>query len=439
MSTSIRLFPVLALLCGAAAGAQTGSATADANMARALKVLRASPVMDGHNDLPWRIREDTIAPHDVDAYDLRKRTPGMTDLERLKAGHVGAQFWSIYIPGEPDDAAYRSNGAVSSKPGYARVQLEEIDIARRVIDKYPEFAFTPTADGVRSAMKRGKIASLLGLEGGHAIENSLALLREYYARGARYMTLTHNVTLDWADAALDSAKHGGLTPFGREVVREMNRLGMIVDLSHVSPGTMSAALDVTEAPVMFSHSGARALVDHRRDVPDSILARMPKNGGVVMVPFVNSFVSKAVKADDDVLDSITAATAKAHPNDRAAVQSAIATYRSTHPRPKATIGDVADVIEHVRKVAGVDHVGIGSDFDGITENVVGLEDVSTYPALFAELARRGWSDADLAKLADGNILRVLKANEEVAKRLQKTRKPSTATIEQLDRGVRPKA
>jgi len=434
-----RLLPVIALGWASAAAAQSGQPATDPNMARALKVLRASPVMDGHNDLPWRIREDTIAPHDVEAYDLRKRTPGMTDLERLKAGHVGAQFWSIYIPGEPDDPAYRSNGAVSSKPGYARVQLEEIDIARRVIDKYPEFAFTPTADGVRSAMKRGKIASLLGLEGGHAIENSLALLREYYARGARYMTLTHNVTLDWADAALDSAKHGGLTPFGREVVREMNRLGMIVDLSHVSPGTMSAALDVTESPVMFSHSGARALVDHRRDVPDSILARIPKNGGVVMVPFVNSFVSKAVKADDDVLDWISAATAKAHPNDRAAVQSAIASYRATHPRPKATIADVADVIEHVRKVAGVDHVGIGSDFDGITENVVGLEDVSKYPSLFAELARRGWSDADLAKLASGNILRVLKANEDVARRLQKTRKPSTATIEQLDRGARPKA
>ena len=426
---------LFASVSAAAAGAQANAS--DPYMARALRVLKAAPVMDGHNDLPWRIREDTIAPHDVDAYDLRKHTPGHTDLARLKAGHVGAQFWSIYIPGEPDDPSYRSNGAVSSKPGYARVQLEQIDIARRVIDKYPDFQWAPTADAVRAGMTRGKIGSLLGLEGGHAIENSLALLREYYARGARYMTLTHNVTLDWADAALDSAKHGGLTPFGREVVREMNRLGMIVDLSHVSPGTMSAALDVTEAPVMFSHSGARALVDHPRNVPDSILARVPKNGGVVMVPFVTAFTSKAVKADDDALEAETKAAARRHPSDANAARDEVARWRASHPRPKATIADVADAIDHVKQVAGVDHVGIGSDFDGITETVVGLEDVSKYPAIFAELARRGWSDADLMKLSNGNILRVLKQAETVAARLQKTRKPSNATIEALDRAIHP--
>jgi membrane dipeptidase len=257
--------------------------------------------------------------------------------------------------------------------------------------------------------------------------------------GARYMTLTHNVTLDWADAALDTAKHGGLTPFGKEVVREMNRLGMIVDLAHVSPGTMSAALDVTEAPVIFSHSGARALVDHRRNVPDSILARVPKNGGVVMVPFVTAFTSAAVKADDDALEAATADAAKRHPNDTAAARAEVAAWRASHKRPQATIKDVADMIEHVRKIAGVDHVGIGSDFDGISENVVGLEDVSKFPALFAELARRGWSDADLAKLANGNVLRVLKQVETVSARLKKTRKPSNATIEELDKGVRPKA
>jgi membrane dipeptidase len=411
----------------------------DPNMARALKVLSASPVMDGHNDLPWRIREDSVHPHDVEAYDLRKHTPGMTDLARLKAGHVGAQFWSIYIPGEKDDGAYKPNGLVSSTPGYARVQLEQIDIARRVIAKYPELAWTPSADAARAAMKKGQVASLLGLEGGHAIENSLALLREYYERGARYMTLTHNVTLDWADAALDTAKHGGLTPFGKEVVHEMNRLGMLVDLSHVSPGTMSAALDATEAPVIFSHSGARALVDHKRNVPDSILARVPKNGGVVMVPFVTAFVSQAVKADDDALEAATAAATKRHPKDAAAVKSEVATWRASHKRPEATIKDVADMVDHVRKIAGVDHVGIGSDFDGITENVVGLEDVSKFPNLFAELARRGWTDEDLAKLANGNVLRVLKQAETVAARIQKTRKPSTATIEALDKGVRPKA
>jgi membrane dipeptidase len=388
--------------------------------------------MDGHNDLPWRIREDTVHPHDVEAYDLRTRTPGMTDLARLKQGHVGAQFWSIYIPGEPGDAAYRSNGAVSSKPGYARVQVEQIDIARRVIGKYPELQWALTADAVAANFKRGTVASLLGLEGGHAIENSLALLRQYYDLGARYMTLTHNVTLDWADAALDSAKHGGLTAFGKEVVREMNRLGMLVDLSHVSPGTMSAALDVTEAPVIFSHSAARALVDHRRNVPDSILARVPKNGGVVMVPFVTVFVSAAVKADDDSLEAHAAAATKRHPSDSAAARAEVAAWRASHPRPKATVSDVADAIEHVRKIAGVDHVGIGSDFDGITENVVGLEDVSTFPTIFAELARRGWTDADLAKLASGNVLRALKQAEAVAARLKKTRKASNATIEELD-------
>jgi len=431
------------LLYGAAASiasAQSsppGKAASDPNMARALRVLRAAPVVDGHNDLPWRIREDTAHPSDVDAYDLRKRAPGMTDLARLKAGHVGGQFWSIYIPGERDDPAYKSKGAVASTPGYSRVQIEQIDIARRVIAKYPELQWALTASAVRQSFARGTIGSLLGLEGGHAIENSLSLLRQYYDLGARYMTLTHNVTLDWADAALDSAKHHGLTPFGREVVREMNRLGMLVDLSHVSPGTMSAALDVTQAPVIFSHSASRALVDHPRNVPDSILARVPKNGGVVMVPFVTTFVSVRVKADDDLLQTVTADARRRYPNDSAAVRREVDGWRASHPRPKASIADVADHIDHVRKIAGVDHVGIGSDFDGIPENVVGLEDVSTFPALFAELARRGWSDADLAKLASGNVLRVLAEAEKVSARLKKTSKPSTATIEQLDRKAVP--
>jgi membrane dipeptidase len=431
----MRAFLPLALLSTIAVtlGAQRPQAAPpDPYMVRAIRVLTAQPVVDGHNDLPWRIREDRAHPMDVQAYDLRQHTPGMTDLARLEAGHVGGQFWSIYIPGERDASAYRPNGAVSSVPGYARVQLEQIDIARRVIARYPELQWATTADSMRAAMRQGRLGSLLGLEGGHAIENSLNLLRVYYALGARYMTLTHNVTLDWADAALDSAKHGGLTPFGREVVREMNRLGMLVDLSHVSPGTMSAALDVTEAPVIFSHSAARALVDHPRNVPDSILARVPKNGGVVMVPFVTSFVSKAVYADDQQLEALTAEARRQHPGDAAAVRAAIAEWRGSHPRPQATVKDVADAIDHVRQVAGVDHVGIGSDFDGIEETVVGLEDVSKYPVVFAELARRGWSDADLKKLAGGNVLRVLAQAEQVAKRLQKERGPSTATIAELD-------
>ncbi len=442
---SARCLLALSLLTSGAAatlGAQTAPppAAPDANtpyMKRALRVLRTSPVMDGHNDLPWRVREDSVHPGDVEAYDLRSRTPGMTDLARLREGHVGAQFWSIYIPGERTDRTYAPNGTVSSAPGYARVQMEQIDIARRVIARYPQLEWAPTSAAVRASMKRGRIASLLGMEGGHAIENSLGLLRQYYDLGARYMTLTHNVTLDWADAALDTAKHGGLTPFGREVVREMNRLGMLVDLSHVSPGTMSSALDATEAPVIFSHSASRALVNHPRNVPDSILARLPKNGGVVMVPFVTSFVSAAVKAYDDSLDSFSRDFSRRHPNDRAAAGRELGAWIRTHPRPQATLSEVADHIEHVRRVAGVDHVGIGSDFDGITENVVGLEDVSTFPSLFAELARRGWTDAELAKLASGNVLRVLAQAEAVSARLKRTRGPSQATIAQLDGPRKP--
>jgi membrane dipeptidase len=438
----MRVSALIMLAVAAPLAAQTStpvSAATPADMARALRVLRTTPVLDGHNDLPWRIREDSVHPRDVEAYDLRTRTPGMTDLARLKQGHVGGQFWSVYIPGEREDATYAPNGAVSSVPGYARVQLEQIDIARRVIGSYPALRWTPTATAARAAMKSGAVASLLGMEGGHAIENSLEALRQYYDLGARYMTLTHNVTLDWADAALDSARHGGLTPFGREVVREMNRLGMLVDLSHVSPGTMSDALDVAEAPVIFSHSAARALVDHPRNVPDSILARMKQNGGVVMVPFVTAFVSRAVKANDDTLQAAIAAARRRHGVDTAAARAEIVAWQAAHARPKATVADVADHVEHVRRVAGVDHVGIGGDFDGISENVVGLEDVSTYPTLFAELAHRGWSDADLGKLASGNVLRVLAQAERVADRLKRTRRPSQATIERMDRGAGARA
>src|SRR3954452_24971969 len=259
--------------------------SSDPALEHARKLLDSAPLIDGHNDLAWEIREAKDAPRDVAAYDIRRPAPKQTDLPRLKEGKVAAQFWSIYIPGEIKDS------------GYARVQLEQFDIARRMIAHYPDrLALALTADDIERSVKRGRLASLLGMEGGHAIENSLGALRSYYALGARYMTLTHNVTLDWADAALDSARHRGLTEFGREVVREMNRLGMLVDLSHVSPGTMSDALDVTEAPVIFSHSAARALTDHPRNVPDSILARLKKNGGVVMVTFVPAFVSPEVAA-----------------------------------------------------------------------------------------------------------------------------------------------
>jgi membrane dipeptidase len=389
--------------------AQTTSVPAnDRYLARAIRILKQTPLIDGHNDLPWRIREDSIARGNVAAYDLRKGTPGHTDLDRLRRGMVGAQFWSVYIPGDWRDS------------GYARVQLEQIDIARQMIARYPDrLALALSAADIRRDFKQGKIGSLLGVEGGHAIENSLGALRAYYDLGARYMTLTHNVTLDWADAALDSAKHDGLTPFGDSVVREMNRLGMLVDLAHVSPATMSDALNVSQAPVIFSHSAARALVDVPRNVPDSILRRLTANGGIVMVPFVTGFVSPAVMLYDQSTRPVMKDLRAKYGNDTAAITREINQWRATHPEPRATLSQVADQIEYVRKVAGADHVGIGGDFDGITEVVQGLEDVSTYPALFAELARRGWSDSDLRKLAGENFLRVFAQAEAVAKRLQK--------------------
>ena len=409
----------------------------DQYLARAKAVLRTTPLVDGHNDLPWRIREDALHANDLDAYDLRGRAPGMTDLPRLEAGMVGAQFWSVYIPGEPNDGAYAPLGKVASTPGYARVQLEQIQLARRIIARYPQRLMLATSEAdVRKAFKARKVGSLIGMEGGHAIENSLETLRAYYDLGARYMTLTHNVTLDWADAALDSARHKGLTPFGREVVREMNRLGMLVDLSHVSPATMSAALDVTEAPVIFSHSASRELVNHPRNVPDSILRRLPKNGGVVMVPFVTAFVNQKVNEADEARSRQIESVRKQFGKDTAAGRRALDAWEKANPRPKAYLTDVADHIDHVRKVAGVEHVGIGSDLDGITETVVGLEDVSKFPMLLAELARRGWSDADRRKVAGENVLRALRHAEVVSARLKKARPASIATIQQLD-GAKP--
>lgn len=392
----------------------------DSALEHARRLLESTPLIDGHNDLPWEIREFRSAPRDVAAYDLRKRSHRHTDLARLAEGKVAAQFWSIYIPGE-----YRDSG-------YARVQLEQFDIARRMIARYPRrLALALTADDIERNFKRGRIASLLGMEGGHAIENSLGALRSYYALGARYLTLTHNVTLDWADAALDTARHHGLTAFGKEVVREMNRLGMLVDLSHVSPEVMSDALEVTESPVIFSHSSARALTNHPRNVPDDILARLPQNGGVVMVTFVPAFVSPEAAAWETETrkerQRIEAAVSDTAERRRLEDQ-----WKAAHPQPRATLGQVADHIEHVRKLAGPDHVGIGSDFDGIDTVPEGLEDVSRFPQLFAELIRRGWSDDELRKLAGGNLLRVLRTAEATAARLQKIRQPSTRTIEELD-------
>jgi membrane dipeptidase len=386
-------------------------------LAHVRTLLQEVPLVDGHNDLPWAMRQFADAPLDVDAYDLTRPTPGHTDLARLRTGGIGGQFWSVYIPAEARDS------------GAARTQLEQIDIARRTIARYPaEFTWAPSAQALRDAHKAGRIGSLLGMEGGHAIENSLGALRAFYDLGARYMTLTHSATIDWADAGTDVARHGGLTAFGREVVREMNRLGMLVDLSHTSPGTMSDALDVTEAPVIFSHSNARALTDVPRNVPDSILRRMPANGGVVMITFVPGFASQRVA---DWNTRLTAAR-NAAGTDADAQFRAVAAFREANPLPRAVLADVADHLDHVKRVAGAAHVGLGADYDGITDVVQGLEDVSKYPELLAELVQRGWTDDELRGLIGENVLRVLARAEQVAARLQRERPASTRTIRALD-------
>jgi membrane dipeptidase len=391
----------------------------DAALERARRVLAAHPVIDGHNDLPWAIRENADAPRDVEAYDLRSRTKGNTDFERLREGGVGGQFWSVYVP-------------AGIETGFARTQLEQIDIARRVIARYPDrLALATTADEIESAMKGGRVASLLGMEGGHAIESSLGALRAYFDLGVRYMTLTHSKTLDWADSATDTPRHGGLTRFGEEVVREMNRLGMLVDLSHVSEETMEDALRVSEAPVIFSHSSARALCDHPRNVPDSVLAKMKANGGVVMVTFVNAFVSPEwARASAPLWKEYEERTqGVADPAERERIRKDIA---GRMPKNPVTIAQVADHVDHVRQVAGADHVGLGGDYDGNDSWPEGLSDVAGYPRLLAELVRRGWSDEDLGKLASGNVLRAMRQAEQVAWRLAAARPASTATIESLD-------
>jgi membrane dipeptidase len=359
-----------------------GAAQDDAHLARARRLLAGTPVIDGHNDYPWEVRQK--AGLDLAQLDLRRPQPSiMTDFARLKAGGVGAQFWSVYVPSPP----------TGTDPAASVTQtLEQIDIVHRMIARYPDrLALALTADDIERSRKQGRIASLIGMEGGHSIHSSLATLRMMHRLGARYMTLTHSLNTPWADSATDTPALDGLSPFGEEVVREMNRLGMLVDLSHTSPATMADALRVAGAPVIFSHSSARALTDVPRNVPDDILRQLPTNGGLVMVTFVPQFVSREVAAWN------------ARPE-----------AARTGPAPRATLAQVADHIEHVRKTAGIDHVGLGGDFDGITTVVQGLEDVSTYPHLIAELLRRGWTDADVGKLTWHNLMRVMRANERTA-------------------------
>jgi len=370
---------------------------------QAQDLLQRFPLIDGHNDLPWALRHRAEDDTSQVVLDLDTPAEGLhTDLPRLAAGRVGAQFWSVYVP-----ARLAGDAAVTAV-------LEQIDVARRLIARYPEaLGLALTADDVERVFASGRVASLLGAEGGHAIGGSLGVLRMLYALGVRYLTLTHNANTGWADAATDDPQAGGLSEFGRDVVREMQRIGMLVDLSHVSPDTMRAALGVAGAPVIFSHSSARAICDSPRNVPDDVLARLAGNGGVCMVTFVPGFVSQECA---DWMAGLKAEAARRglDPKDLSKLFSIQPEWERDHPVPQATLTQVADHVDHVRQVAGVEHVGLGGDFDGTGEVTVGLEDVSTYPALFAELLRRGWTEADCAALAGGNLLRALRAAEAYA-------------------------
>jgi len=400
---------LVAAACLAAAAAWAGVGTLAAGqaddpfLARARALHLSVPMFDGHNDYPWEVRER--AGKDPARLDIRSaRTDTMTDIPRMRQGGVGAQFWSVYVP-----SAFAGQQAVTAT-------LEQIDIVHRMIARYPDdFELATTADDVQRIFGAGRVASLIGMEGGHAIDSSLGALRMFARLGARYMTLTHSKNVPWADSATDTPEHGGLTAFGEDVVREMNRLGMLVDLSHVSEDTMEDVLRVTRAPVIFSHSSARALCDHPRNVPDAILRQLPKNGGVVMVSFVPGFTTPEASAWDSAQEAEQARLEGLPAKDADTVKAGLAAWLAAHPRPKVTVAQVADHVDHVRKVAGIDHVAYGSDFDGITAAPAGLEDVSRFPALTAELLRRGYTELEVKKVLGLNLLRVMRAAEAAAR------------------------
>jgi membrane dipeptidase len=419
LALAASLFGPAAAQTAPASPPPAASAADEALLTRARRIHARAPLVDGHNDLPWMLRE--LAGGDLARMDPDGPLPALhTDVARLRAGGVGGVFWAAYVPVD-----YETGGA-------ARFAMEQIDLIHRMTARSPGMETALTARDVERIHRRGKVASLIGIEGGHAIENSLGTLRQFHALGVRYLTLTHANTLPWADAATDSARHGGLTRFGEEVVREMNRLGMLVDLSHVSPETMRDALRVSEAPVIFSHSSARALADHPRNVPDDVLALLRDNGGVVMVNFYSGFVEPSAAAIAREGPYVQRRLRAEHPGDTATVARLYGEWRAQHPLPRGTVATLADHVEHVAKVAGIDHVGLGSDFDGVGSLPEGMDDVSRYPVLTAELLRRGHSDADVRKIIGGNVLRVMRRAEEVAARLQRERVPSVATIEQLD-------
>ena len=395
------------------------AAAQDPGEAQVRRILQRTPLIDGHNDLPWALRRAHGSdPHAVDLEtNLEDRTNLHTDIPRLRAGGVGGQFWSVYVPASltPVEAA--------------KTTFEQIDVVRRMVAAYPEtFELAATADDVVRIHRAGRIASLIGIEGGYSIDDSLGLLREFHGAGVRYITLTHSKTTTWADSATDAPRHGGLSPFGEAVVREMNRLGMLVDLSHVSEDTMLDAMRVSEAPVIFSHSSARGVTDHPRNVPDSVLRMMPEDGGVVMVTFVPAFVNESVRAWSADRAAEQARLGALEPGDPAAVAAGMRDWDAANPRPQTGIADVVAHIQHVRDVAGIDHVGIGGDYDGVPSLPTGLEGVDAYPRLLAALIAEGWTESDIRKLAGENVLRVMRAAEAVA-RAKAGERPSLAAIE----------
>ena len=391
---------------------------------RVVEVLKATPLVDGHNDIPWAFRKRVN--NRLDRLDLsddlsRVEPPTHTDIPRLVKGQVGGQFWSVYVP-------IREYGGGSE---HTQLVIEQIDFVHRLVDRYPEtFELAYTASDVRRIHAGGKIASLIGLEGGHAINDSLAVLRRMYQLGARYMTLTHTKGLRWADSATDIVRHNGLTSFGEAVVREMNRLGMLVDLSHTSADTMRDAMRVSEAPIIFSHSSAYTLVPHPRNVPDDVLELVSENQGVVMVTIYPSYVSERVRRYG--LDAMAERQRLQTEFSEEEASRRLNEWQQANPAPRPTLAQVADHIDHIHDVVGIDHIGIGADYDGMPPGPIGLEDVSKYPALFVELLKRGYSDDDIAKIAGGNILRVMQDVELVAKRIAKRRLPSMITIEEVD-------
>ncbi len=417
-STKLIIFIIMSsLLMGCASlSAQTDR---DDYRQQAIEILESVPLFDGHNDVPWQYRNRVgYKFSELDFYDTTHLDrPMHTDIPRLREGRVGAQWWSVYV------------SANISEPEAVKQTLEQVDFVHRMVEKYPDhFELALTADDVERIFAEGKIASLIGMEGGHSINNSLAVLRMFHELGARYMTITHGRTLDWADAAGDDPQHDGLNEFGEEVIREMNRLGMAVDLSHVTPATMKDAIRVTEAPVMFSHSNARAVSNHPRNVPDDVLQLLPEVDGLVMVTFVESFTSEELRRWYAERNGVRAKVESLYAGQPDMIREKMQEWMDENEMPKSTLEQVADHIDHIRDQIGVDYIGIGGDYDGISSLPLGLEDVSTYPDLFAELLRRGYSEEDLRKIAGENMLRVMRGIEATAERLQNEREPSEVLI-----------